>query len=74
MEKCLTFSPKRRIDVEEALEHPYLEVGVDATGLMKSGYDVMVRPTMIHKMSRLQSLWIRRSLTLITVLHWERKS
>ena len=26
MEKCLTFSPKRRIDVDEALKHPYLEV------------------------------------------------
>ncbi|EKM77245.1 hypothetical protein AGABI1DRAFT_86785 [Agaricus bisporus var. burnettii JB137-S8] len=25
MEKCLTFSPKRRITVEEALQHPYLE-------------------------------------------------
>ncbi|KZV99683.1 Pkinase-domain-containing protein [Exidia glandulosa HHB12029] len=25
MEKCLTFSPKRRIDVEAALAHPYLE-------------------------------------------------
>ncbi|CAL1699831.1 unnamed protein product [Somion occarium] len=25
MEKCLTFSPKRRIDVNEALRHPYLE-------------------------------------------------
>lgn len=26
MDKCLTFSPKRRIDVDEALKHPYLEV------------------------------------------------
>lgn len=26
MEKCLTFSPKRRIEVEEALQHPYLQV------------------------------------------------
>lgn len=26
MEKCLTFSPKRRIDVNEALQHPYLAV------------------------------------------------
>jgi mitogen-activated protein kinase 1/3 len=26
MEKCLTFSPKRRIDVGEALKHPYLLV------------------------------------------------
>ena len=26
MEKCLTFSPKRRIKVEDALKHPYLEV------------------------------------------------
>ncbi|KZV99680.1 Pkinase-domain-containing protein, partial [Exidia glandulosa HHB12029] len=25
MEKCLTFSPKRRIDVEATLAHPYLE-------------------------------------------------
>ncbi|KAF9010288.1 kinase-like domain-containing protein [Cyathus striatus] len=25
MEKCLTFSPKRRIDVESALQHPYLQ-------------------------------------------------
>ncbi|TCD60774.1 MAP kinase Pmk1 [Steccherinum ochraceum] len=24
MDKCLTFSPKRRIDVNEALQHPYL--------------------------------------------------
>jgi len=27
MEKCLTFSPKRRITVEDALQHPYLAVG-----------------------------------------------
>lgn len=26
MEKCLTFSPKRRIEVGEALKHPYLQV------------------------------------------------
>lgn len=26
MEKCLTFSPKRRIEVGEALRHPYLQV------------------------------------------------
>jgi mitogen-activated protein kinase 1/3 len=26
MEKCLTFSPKRRIEVTEALAHPYLAV------------------------------------------------
>ncbi|KZT19930.1 Pkinase-domain-containing protein [Neolentinus lepideus HHB14362 ss-1] len=25
LEQCLTFSPKRRIQVEEALQHPYLE-------------------------------------------------
>ncbi|RDB30603.1 Mitogen-activated protein kinase CPK1 [Hypsizygus marmoreus] len=25
MEKCLTFSPKRRIEVEDALKHPYLQ-------------------------------------------------
>ncbi|KAI0319851.1 Pkinase-domain-containing protein [Amylostereum chailletii] len=25
MERCLTFSPKKRIDVSEALRHPYLE-------------------------------------------------
>ncbi|CAL1699833.1 unnamed protein product [Somion occarium] len=30
MEKCLTFSPKRRIDVNEALRHPYLESSVCA--------------------------------------------
>jgi serine/threonine protein kinase len=28
MEKCLTFSPKRRIEVGEALAHPYLSVRV----------------------------------------------
>jgi mitogen-activated protein kinase 1/3 len=28
MEKCLTFSPKRRIEVGEALKHPYLQVRV----------------------------------------------
>ena len=27
LERCLTFSPKKRIDVAEALAHPYLEVG-----------------------------------------------
>lgn len=26
MEKCLTFNPARRITVEQALAHPYLEV------------------------------------------------
>ena len=26
LEKCLTFSPKRRITVIEALQHPYFEV------------------------------------------------
>ena len=25
MKRCLSFSPKRRITVEEALQHPYLE-------------------------------------------------
>ena len=35
MEKCLTFSPKRRITVEEALKHPYLEVRIYT--LNKSG-------------------------------------
>lgn len=25
MERCLTFSPRRRIQVDEALAHPYLE-------------------------------------------------
>lgn len=25
MRRCLTFSPRKRITVEEALEHPYLE-------------------------------------------------
>ena len=25
MEKCLAFSPKRRLDVKEALKHPYLQ-------------------------------------------------
>lgn len=29
MEKCLAFSPKRRLDVSEALQHPYLQVGLD---------------------------------------------
>lgn len=28
MEKCLTFSPKRRIEVGEALRHPYLQVSI----------------------------------------------
>ena len=28
LEKCLTFSPKRRIEVGEALQHPYLAVSV----------------------------------------------
>jgi serine/threonine protein kinase len=28
MEKCLTFSPKRRIEVGEALKHPYLAVSM----------------------------------------------
>lgn len=26
MEKCLTFSPRKRIQVDDALRHPYLEV------------------------------------------------
>jgi len=26
MEKCLAFSPKKRLDVSEALRHPYLSV------------------------------------------------
>ena len=26
MEKCLAFSPKKRLDVSEALQHPYLSV------------------------------------------------
>ncbi|KAF9528720.1 kinase-like domain-containing protein [Crepidotus variabilis] len=30
MEKCLAFSPKRRLDVSEALRHPYLEPYHDA--------------------------------------------
>lgn len=30
LEKCLTFSPKRRIEVGEALKHPYLQVCLSA--------------------------------------------
>jgi len=30
MEKCLTFNPARRITVEQALAHPYLEVHIDS--------------------------------------------
>jgi len=30
MEKCLAFSPKRRLDVSEALQHPYLQPYHDA--------------------------------------------
>jgi serine/threonine protein kinase len=30
MQKCLTFSPKKRLTVEQALEHPYLEVSRSA--------------------------------------------
>lgn len=30
MERCLTFSPRKRITVDEALEHPYLEPYHDA--------------------------------------------
>ena len=29
LEKCLTFNPKRRIEVDEALAHPYLQVQPD---------------------------------------------
>ena len=31
MEKCLTFSPRKRITVEEALQHPYLDPYHDAS-------------------------------------------
>ena len=31
MQKCLTFSPKKRLTVEQALEHPYLEVSLAAS-------------------------------------------
>ena len=37
MEKCLTFSPKRRIDVNEALAHPYLAVCSLACSIHHSG-------------------------------------
>ena len=30
MERCLTFSPRKRITVDEALAHPYLEPYHDA--------------------------------------------
>jgi mitogen-activated protein kinase 1/3 len=33
MEKCLAFSPKRRLDVSEALQHPYLQVGLRGRGI-----------------------------------------
>ena len=32
MEKCLAFSPKKRLDVSEALHHPYLEVNKSVNG------------------------------------------
>ena len=36
MEKCLTFSPRSRIEVGEALQHPYLQVGIDRAFLYHS--------------------------------------
>lgn len=38
MEKCLTFSPKRRIEVEDALKHPYLEVRSFHPSCVRSGH------------------------------------
>lgn len=38
MKRCLSFSPKRRITVEEALTHPYLEVSLlVAVGVLVGG-------------------------------------
>lgn len=52
MEKCLTFSPKRRIDVDEALQHPYLQASARflwrATGVLtraQSYHDAQDEPT-----------------------------
>ena len=39
MEKCLTFSPKRRIEVDDALKHPYLEVSTPRAGERACGAD-----------------------------------
>lgn len=56
LEKCLTFSPKKRIQVDEALQHPYLEVsiyphcynldgGVTIVFFIKPYHDPMDEPT-----------------------------
>lgn len=65
MEKCLTFSPKRRIDVEDALKHPYLDVSKDVVCIV-GHVSRADRHTTTRRMNRLPSRWTRLSLTLIT--------
>ena len=68
MEKCLTFSPKRRIDVEEALQHPYLAVSV-ALHVPKTILSPLLSrsPIMIQAMNRLRLNSTRPSLSLMMV-------
>jgi mitogen-activated protein kinase 1/3 len=44
MEKCLAFSPKRRLDVSEALQHPYLQVGWRGGKAYKPGLKCYFQP------------------------------
>ena len=67
MDKCLTFSPKRRIDVDEALRHPYLEVKASDSSSVSSSRSHDHRLTMIPKTSQRRNRWTLRSSILITV-------
>lgn len=73
MEKCLTFSPKRRIDVDEALKHPYLQVNISLT-LPNSKTHTVVSPITIQPTSQRPNHWIHRSSTLTTGHPWAKKN
>jgi hypothetical protein len=77
MEKCLTFSPKRRIDVSEALKHPYLEVSSVAEAFLfdEDAHGVCAHSHITTQMTSLPLLrLILHSLILITEIRFPKKS
>lgn len=73
MEKCLTFSPRRRVTVEEALQHPYLAVRHTSCFWLIIRLPLHSLTTTL-KMSQPPLPWIHLSLISITASRWGRKS
>lgn len=76
MEKCLAFSPKKRLDVSEALRHPYLSVGfaIPACWLWARVDVINYSRIMTSMTNPWPSRWTPAFSTLMLVSHFQKKS